>query len=85
MDPEIMKGYTPRYPALNVYTSPRVFQQKIDHTSRPLCIYTGPVEANNVTKYYDQRTPEVSFLRKIDKTDGLLWQFNQMNARPKAG
>lgn len=77
-----IREYRPRYPSLNVYTSPRVFQQKIDHTSRPLCIYTGPIEANNVSKYYDQRTPEVSNLRKIDKADGMIYQFSQMNSKP---
>jgi hypothetical protein len=70
-----------RYPSLNVYTSPRVFQQKIDHTSRPLCIYTGPVEANNVSKYHDQRIPDLSYLRKVDKADGLIYQFHQMKER----
>jgi hypothetical protein len=78
-----MNTYRPRYSTLNVYTSPRVFQQKIDHTSRPLCIYTGSIEANNVTKYHDQRPPEVAYLRKIDQADGLIYQFSQMNARPK--
>lgn len=71
----------PRYPSLNVYSSPRVFQQKIDHKSRPLCIYTGPIEANNVSKFFDQRTPEDIYLRKIDKADGLIYQFSQMNVQ----
>lgn len=71
------------YPVLNVYTSPRVSQQKIDHKSIPLCVYTGPIEANNVSKYYDQKVPEVAFLRKIDKADGLIHQFKLMNERPK--
>lgn len=83
MEIEMATSYRPKYPSLNVYTSPRVFQQKIDHTSRPLCIYTGPIEANNVSKYYDQRTPEVSCLRKIDKIDGMVYQFSQMNVRQR--
>ena len=70
-----------RYPAINIYTSPRYFQQKIDHTSRPLAIYSGPVEANNVTRYYDQKAPDLSFLRKVDIADGMLWQFSEMNTR----
>lgn len=40
---EILYPKRPRYPAINIYSSPRVFQQKIDHKSRPLCIYTGPI------------------------------------------
>jgi hypothetical protein len=56
----------PRYPAINIYSSPRVFQQKVDHKSRPLCIYTGPIEANNLTKFYESRTPEDTYLRPID-------------------
>ncbi len=31
------------YPALNVFFSPRVYQQKIDHKSIPMCAYTRPV------------------------------------------
>ena len=71
----------PRYPALNIYSSPRVFQQKVNHRSRPLCIYTGPIEANNLTKYYDQRTPEDGYLREVDCSEGLLYQFYQMKTR----
>ena len=44
----------------------------------PLCIYTGPIEANNVSKYYDQRTPDMAYLRKIDISDGMIHQFQQM-------
>lgn len=31
------------YPSLNVFFSPRVFQQKIDHRSIPMCAYTRKV------------------------------------------
>lgn len=58
-------------------------QQKIDHKSIPLCVYTGPIEANNVSKYYDQKIPELAFLRKIDKADGLINQFKLMNDKPR--
>ncbi len=78
---EMLYPKRPRYPAINIYSSPRVFQQKIDHKSRPLCIYTGPIEANNLSKFYDQRTPEDCYLRQIDQTDGLIYQFNEMNNR----
>ena len=78
---DILYPKRPRYNSINIYSSPRVFQQKIDNKSRPLCIYTGPIEANNLTKFYDQRTPEDCYLRQIDQTDGLIYQFNEMNNR----
>lgn len=31
------------YPAINIFFSPRVFQQKIDHRSIPLCKYKRAV------------------------------------------
>jgi hypothetical protein len=73
---ELREVGRPRYPTLNIYTSPRVSQQRIDHKSIPLCIYTGPIEANNVSKYYDQKNPELIYLRNLEKPDGLLHQFN---------
>lgn len=72
-----------KYPTLNVYTSPRYAQQKIDHKSIPLCIYTGPIEANNVSKYYDQKNPSFNDLRRIDQPDGLIHQFSLMNEKPR--
>ena len=47
----------------------------------PLAIYTGPIEGNNFSRYYDQRTPDMAYLRKIDITDGMIYQFQQMKNR----
>ena len=50
------------YPSLNVYFSPRVYQQKIDHRSIPMCKYKPPVEASNIKKIADQQSPDASDL-----------------------
>ncbi len=67
-----------RYPALNVFFSPRVFQQRIDHKSIPMCAYTGPVEANNISKIFDQPCPDSNYLRELNIRDGMIYQFKQM-------
>ena len=67
------------YPALDVYFSPRVFQQKIDHRSIPLCKYTRPVEASNIKSLADQQSPDASDLTSLSLTDGLIYKFSQMN------
>jgi hypothetical protein len=67
------------YPALNVYFSPRVFQQKIDHRSIPMCKYKRPVEASNIKKIADQMSPDASDLTSLTLADGLIYKFNQMN------
>lgn len=70
-----------RYPALNVFFSPRVFQQRIDHKSIPMCAYTGPVDANNISKIFDQACPDSNYLRELTLKDGLIYQFKQMTKR----
>ena len=67
------------YPALNVYFSPRVFQQKIDHRSIPMCKYKKRVEASNIKKIADQMSPDSSDLTSLSMQDGLIYQFSQMN------
>ena len=37
------------------------------------------VESNNVTKLFDQPTPNRSLLREFDLTDGLIYQLAEMN------
>lgn len=67
------------YPALNVYFSPRVFQQKIDHRSIPMCKYKRPVQASNIKKIADQQSPDASDLTSLSLGDGLIYKLNQMN------
>ncbi len=31
--------------------------------------------------YYDHKTPELRFLSKLDRSDGLIYQLGQMNAK----
>jgi hypothetical protein len=66
---------------LNVFFSPRVFQQRIDHKSIPMCAYTGPVEANNISKIFDQSCPDSNYLRELALEDGLIYQFKDMTKR----
>lgn len=67
------------HPALNVYFSPRVFQQKIDHRSIPMCKYKRPIQANNIKSIADQQSPDASDLTSLTLNDGLIYMFNQMN------
>lgn len=69
------------YPALNIFFSPRVYQQKIDHKSIPMCAYTRPVEATNISKIFDQQCPDSNDLRELNMKDGLIYQLKQMNRR----
>jgi len=51
------------YPALNIYYSPRFYQQRIDHKSFPLQAYINKIESNNITKLFDKPTPDENYLR----------------------
>jgi len=70
-----------KYPALNVFFSPRVYQQKIDHKSIPMCSYTRPIEATNIAKIFDQQCPDQNDLRELNMKDGLIYQLKQMNKK----
>jgi hypothetical protein len=72
-----------RYPALNIFFSPRVTQQRIDHKSIPMCVYTRPIEATNISKIFDQPCPDSNDLRELNMKDGLIYQFKQMNKKFK--
>lgn len=80
-----MKNYTEEppqhivYPALNVFFSPRVYQQKIDHRSIPMCKYVKPIEATNIKKISDQQSPDPNELTSLSLIDGLIYKFGQMN------
>jgi hypothetical protein len=71
------------YPALNVFFSPRVYQQKIDHRSIAMCAYTRKVEATNISKIFDQQCPDQNDLRELNMKDGLIYQLKQMNKKIK--
>jgi hypothetical protein len=51
------------YPSLNVYFSPRIYKDRVDHKNLPLCAYSRKVESSNVAALYDQPTPNRSDLR----------------------
>ena len=67
------------YPALDVYFSPRVYQQRIDHRSIPMCKYTKHIEASNIKKISDQQSPDANDLTSLTLPDGLIYKFAQMN------
>lgn len=67
------------YPVLDVYFSPRIFKDRVDHRNLPMCAYNRKVESTNVGKIYDQPTPNRSDLREFKLTDGLIYQFSGMN------
>lgn len=67
------------YPSLNVFFSPRVYQQRIDHRSIPMCAYNGKIEASNISKIFDQQCPDANDLRELSLKDGLIYQLKQMN------
>jgi chitin synthase len=66
------------YPSLNVYFSPRVYKDRIDHKNLPLCAYNRKIESTNVANLYDQPTPTRSELREFNLADGLIYQFGAM-------
>lgn len=74
-----------KYPALNVFFSPRVFQQRIDHKSIPMCAYTGPVEANNISRIFDLPCPDSNYLRELTLKDGMIYQFKNMTKHDRQG
>ena len=43
-----------------------------------MCAYTGPVEANNISKIFDLPCPESNYLRELAVKDGMIYQFKQM-------
>jgi hypothetical protein len=56
-----------------------VHQQRIDHRSIPMCIYTPKIESTNISKIYDQPCPDTNDLRELTIEDGMIYQFRQMN------
>lgn len=78
-DGQVMYGERVVYPVLDVYFSPRVYKDRVDHRNLPMCAYNRKVESNNAGKIYDQPTPNRSDLREFKLSDGLIYQFSGMN------
>lgn len=68
------------YPTLNVYFSPRVYKDRVDHKNLPMCAYGRKVESTNVAALYDQPQPNRSDLREFTLADGLIYQFGAMGS-----
>ena len=74
-----------KYPSLNVFFSPRVYQHKIYHNSISMCAYTRSVEERNIRKIFYQQCPDSNDLRELNLKDGLIYQFKQMNKKGARG
>lgn len=68
------------YPSLNVYFSPRVYKDRVDHKNLPLCAYNRKIESTNVASLYDQQAPKRHDLREFTLADGLIYQFGAMGS-----
>lgn len=55
----------PIYPSINLYSSCRVFNQKVNNAKIPLLRYRPPIVASNCSKSNDSDTIDSSYLRKI--------------------
>ena len=67
-----------KFPAINIYSSPRVTQQKVNNAKVPLLKYREKVSANNRTKNYESDHVDKSLLRKLDQKDGLIFNMKDM-------
>lgn len=64
---------------LDVYFSPRVYKDRVDHRNLPMCAYNRKVESTDVGRIYDQPVPNRSDLREFKLSDGMIYQFSGMN------
>ena len=69
---------TCRYPSLNVYSSPRVINQKVNNSNAPLLKYKSAVTASNRSNSYESDYVEKGQLRKLNEDDGLIFQIKDM-------
>ncbi len=66
------------YPTINIYSAPRVFQQRIQNDRIPLLRYKEKIYANNCRKSYEQPIPEPSTLSKFKPSDGIIYNLRDI-------
>lgn len=53
------------YPAINLYSSSRVFNQRVNNAKIPLLRYRETIRVSNCSQSHDADTIDTSLLRKI--------------------
>ena len=69
------------YPTINIYSAPRVFQQRIQNDRIPLLKYKEKIYSNNCRKSYESLVPEPQFLSKFQPKDGFIYNMRDIKHR----
>ncbi len=76
----------PVYPALNMYSSSRVANQRVNNSKIPLLKYREPIRINDASKSFDAEIVDTNLLRKFETKDGLIHSIKMMKKElPKVG
>ena len=67
-----------RFPTIDIYSSPRVINQKVNNAKVPLLKYRETVTASNRNNSYEGDYVEKGLLRKINERDGLIYNVKNM-------
>lgn len=62
---EAYRETDPIYPTINVYSSSRVANQRVNNSKIPLLKYREPIAINNCSKSYDSEFVDPNLLRKF--------------------
>lgn len=76
--PTYMRGTDPIYPTINVYSSSRVANQRVNNAKIPLLKYREPIRINDCSKSYDSEFVDPNLLRKFETRDGLIHSLKMM-------
>lgn len=68
----------PIYPTINVYSSSRVANQRVNNSKIPLLKYREPIAINNCSKSYESEFVDPILLRKFETKDGLIHTLKMM-------
>ena len=70
-----------RFPSIDIYSSPRVINQKVNNSNIPLLKYKQLITASNRSNSYEGDYVEKGHLRKINENDGLIFQIKDMKSQ----
>lgn len=66
------------FPTLNIYSSPRVVNQRVNNSKIPLMKYREAVTANKRSKNYEADIVDKALLRRLEFKDGLIFSLKGM-------
>ena len=76
----IRTQHNSRFPSIDIYSSPRVINQKVNNANIPLMKYRPAVTASNRNNSYEGDYVEKGLLRRINENDGLIFQVKDMKS-----